>query len=122
MTDVIYNVFSLIIIRTDVRSAPETNSAINDVINDEHMTSDEAWSRELRPSDIRTQSSYSADKFWEAALWQKRTTIHFTVIIFKFYVRPEFFYWSPTDTSADHCQYSVIHIIIIIIFDQTECN
>jgi len=40
------------IIKTDVRSAPDTNSAMNDVRNDEHVTSEVAWSRDLRASAV----------------------------------------------------------------------
>jgi len=54
----------------DVRSAPLTNSAISDVINDEHVTLVVASSRELTASNSRMQLSSSDDKFWKTALQQ----------------------------------------------------
>jgi len=59
---------SLLFNETDVRSAPETNSAISDVMNDEHVSSVVAWSRDLTASSIWMQSSNCHDKFRETVL------------------------------------------------------
>ena len=119
-TNVIRNALSLLFNETDVRSAPETNSAISDVMNDEHVSSVVAWSRDLRASTMWMQSSNCHDKFRETAVEQNiRSQLHTTYIFFVT-VRPEFLYFPVTATSEGWSSFLVNSRSIQAICSETN--